>query len=323
MKQQNLGDISRESGKSKSTVSKVLRGCGGVDPETREAILCAASKVSPLIYEPKPSDIYAILPDNPKFFWHRAYEALKSSTLPIQLKLFSALRDDNGYLISQYVEEAVAAGARVLILSAHLNEALCLRLAELARSMLILQFCEYTPIPNTFFVGSDGLCDGKALAQCLPKKDDSPTNVGVLRMKLSQGSEQRVEGFLSALPPSVRVFYVDRPTNIELYASHLARSIDALGVPLDYLFCFDGMTTAACDALYKLRGKMQTRLIGFEYPPTAQKHMEAGRIAALAVQRPDEQMRKALALAEKYLRGRCYPDQKFTYVSSEIIVPER
>lgn len=320
MKQQYLGDISRESGKSVSTVSKVLRGCGGVDPDTRETILCTVARMNLPSYEPKMSDIYAILPDNPKFFWHQAYEAIKQSTLPIQLKIFSALRGDNGYLISQYVEEAVAAGARVLIISAHINETLQARLAELACSMLVIQFCEYTPISNTFFVGSNGFETGKALADSLQVEGDRPLNIGVLRMRLSQGSEQRLDGFLNALPSSVRLFSVERPSNPELYASQLARAIDALGVPLDYLFCFDGMTTAACEAIYKLRAKMQTRLLGFEYPPMAQKHMEAGRIAALAVQNPDEQMRTALSLAEEYLRKRIYPDHKMNYVGTEILL---
>ena len=112
---------------------------------------------------------------------------------------------------------------------------------------------------------------------------------------------------------------MEKPATTELYASHLARSIDALGVSLDYFFCFDGITTSACDALYKLREKMNTRLIGFECPPTAEKHWAAGRIAALAVQAPDEQMRLALSLAERYVRNRIYPDQKYCYVSSLII----
>lgn len=320
MKQQGLGDISRESGKSKATVSKVLRGCGGVDAETREAILCVAARMNSVPYEPKPSDIYAILPDNPKFFWHKAYDALKQSGLPIQLKLFSALADDNGYLISQYVEEAVAAGAKVLILSARIPEKLAQRISELATSMLILQFCEYTPISNTFFVGSDAERDGRSLAACVPSDTDRPLSIGVLRAPRAGESLQRIESFLSALPATARVFSVERPMGGELYASHLARAIDALGEPLDYLFCYDGMTAAEGDALYKLRGRMQTRLLGFEYPTAAKKHMDAGRIAALAVQRPDEQMRLALSLAQTYLRERTYPKQKMNYVTSEILL---
>ena len=147
--------------------------------------------------------------------------------------------------------------------------------------------------------------------------------VGVMTGSASLASHARIKGFLSELDPSVQIFDIPKPSVTELYASHLARTIDALGVPLDYLFCADGITTAACDALYKLRGKMNTRLLGCEYPPTAQKHMDAGRIAALVVQHPDEQMRKALALAKKYLRERSYPDQKYCYLPSDVLKGEK
>ena len=323
MKQQNLTEISRVSGKSVSTVSKALRGCGGVDAETRERIFCAAASVRSQAYEAKKTDVFVILPEKPTYFWNRVGGVLKQSSLPITLKIFSGIqKGKDEFVVASYIEEAASSGARALILSAHLNEALQSRVAELAKTMLVIQLCEYTPIPNTFFVGSDGAHDGDRLAKQLPCKTDRPINVGVLTGALSDASARRVDGFLAALPSAAQVFLIEKPTAIELCSSHLARAIDALGVPLDYLFCFDGITTAACDALYKLREKMQTRLLGFEYPPTAQKHMEAGRILALAVQRLEEQMRAALSMTERYLRTRCYPDSKYQYVPSALVVSD-
>ena len=321
MKQQNLAEISRVSGKSVSTVSKVLRGCGGVTAETREAVLNAAGEYPVGVRHSDSDEIFVILPDNPKYFWHRACAVLKESPHPITLKLFSAIRQEQGEaLVEEYIEQAVAANVRALIVAAHGNERTQNRLAELANQMLVIQLCEYTPISNTFFVGGDGRADGRALASCIPTDSDRPLNIGVMTGAISHAGAQRIEGFLSALPPTARVFFVEKPTAVELYASHLARAIDALGVSLDYFFSFDGITTAACDALYKLRGKMTAQLLGFEYPTTAEKHMEAGRIAALAVQAPDQQMRLALALAERYVRERLYPPQKYCYVPSEILV---
>lgn len=323
MKQQNLARISKASGKSVSTVSKVLRGCGGVDSETREAVFCAAAGIALAPYEPRQTDVYAVLPDNPKFFWHRAYDALRQEPMPITLKIFSSIgKNENEYLLTQYIEEAILANARVLILSAKLSESMRERLATLAKQMLIIQLCEYTPIPNTFFVGADGERDGWVLGMTIPATEDAVT-IGILTGAVSRAGEQRIAGFLAAVPSAARIFFLEKPTDIALYASHLARAVDALGVPLDYLFCFDGITTAACDALYKLRNKMNTRLLGFEYPPTAEKHMEAGRIAALAVQSPEEQMRTALALADRYLRRRVYPDRKYYYLPSQIIKNEK
>jgi len=319
MKQQNLTEISRVSGKSVSTVSKVLRGCGGVDADTREAVLCAAALSGVKPYEPTQNDIFVILPDNPKYFWRQACAWIPKSEIPVTLKLFSAIKPEQGEsLLAHYIEEAVAAGARVLILAACLPEGLRRRVEELAGRMLIIQLCEYTPIPNTFFVGSDGKRDGRELAGAVKSSSDRPLNIGIMTGAVSDASIARVEGFIQELSQNVQLFYVEKPTATELYASHLAREIDALSVPLDYFFCFDGITTAACDALYKLRNKMDAKLIGFEFPPTAQKHADGGRIAALAVQDPEEQMRRALALAERYVKERIYPDQKYCYVPSRI-----
>ena len=321
MKQQNLAEISKMSGKSRSTVSKVLRGCGGVTAETREQILCSARSLEGGTSAVRQHDIFVILPDNPKYFWHRARSILRDCKHKIALRLFSAIKQGNGEadLVERYVEEAVTAGARVLILSVYVNARLQARLAELARRMLVIQLCEYMPIPNTFFVGSNGERDGEALARYVFADSERSVNIGIMTGASSHTGRTRVEGFLKHLPSNANLFYIEKPNVIELYASHLARRIDLLDVRLDYLFCFDGITTAACDALYKLRGKMDTKLIGFEIPPTAEKHMEAGRIAALAVQAPDQQMQLALKLAERYVASRVYPDQKYCYVSSEII----
>ncbi len=324
MKQQKLTEISRVSGKSVSTVSKVLRGCGGVDADTRETVLRAASLTGGALYEPSKQDVFVILPDNPKYFWHKACAEIQKSRLSVTLKFFSAIRKEQGEaLLERYIEEATETGARALILAAHLPERLRRRVEELACRMLVIQLCEYTPSVNTFFVGSDGRQDGRALASAIQGVVDRPLHIGVMTGAVSHASIERVEGFVQGLPDHARLFYVEKPTVIELYASHLARRIDALGVPLDYFFCFDGITTAACDALYKLRSKMDTRLIGFEYPPTAQKHAEAGRIAALAVQAPDRQMQRALALAERYVKNRLFPDQKYCYVPSRIYRGEK
>jgi ABC-type sugar transport system substrate-binding protein len=265
-------------------------------------------------------EIYVILPDNPKYFWHRAYGVLKQAPCPVTLKLFSAIRQEQGEaLVEEYIEQAVASNARALIVAVHSSERLRKRLGALANHMLVIQLCEYTAISNTFFVGGDGRADGRTLASCIRTDSDRPLNIGVMTGALSHAGRERIQGFLSALPSSARVFFVEKPTVVELYASHLARAIDALDIPLDYFFSFDGITTAACDALYKLRGKMKTQLLGFEYPTTAEKHMEEGRIAALAVQAPDRQMQIALKLAERYVRERVYPDGKYCYVPSQIL----
>ncbi len=322
MKKQNLAEIAQASGKSLSTVSKVLRGCGGVSTETRNAVLNEVDGLE-LISPSQESlnhAISVILPDNPKYFWHQAYDALKASDIQANLKLFSAIRtQQDEEIVERYIEEEVLSGCRALILSSFLNERLCQRLAELARHMLIIQLCEYYPISNSFFVGSDGEKDGMRLAAMLPKETNRPLNIGILMKKASNTGEKRWEGIRKTLPENAHVFFIQSPEFSKLYSSHLARSIDALNIPLDYLFCLDGITALACEALYKLKSHMDTKLLGFEYPPTAKKYMESGLISSLVLQKPKEQMRTALSLAGQYARFGCYPETKFTFLPSELI----
>ncbi|MBR2353913.1 MAG: LacI family DNA-binding transcriptional regulator [Clostridia bacterium] len=317
MSKQSMTEIANRSGKSVSTVSKVLRNCPGVDYETREAVRAAVCAGEPLASRREGNGICVILPDNPKFFWNRALAVLggKNETL----KIYSAMhRDREDREVSLCLSQAVEAGVSAVILAALPGEELREELARLADRMLILQLCEYTPIPNTFFVGSDFYEDGLALAEAVRFDGGQCPTVGVLRPNGSVSAIERVRGFSDGLGDCAEILMIDPPEASALYASHLARTIDGSGKKLDYLFGFDGVTASACDALYKLKDRMDCRYIGFEFPPTAQKHWENGRIAALAIQSPETQMRKALSLANRYVESGIFPDEKFTRLPSEL-----
>ena len=319
MEQPNLAEISRRSGKSVATVSKVLRGCPGVTWETREAVLRAADGLS-APNRGREGAVSVILPDNPKYFWSQARAAVaeEGETLTgasVALRVYSQIEGAGGVeVVERYLREAET--ARVIVLAARPDESLQRTLRSLAEGRLILQLCEYVDVPNTFFVGSDGEADGRMLALSIPASE-RPLRIGVLRGEDSALPNARTRGFLRSLPEVVELLPVECPAPSELFSSHLARAIDALGVPLDYLFCNDGITTAACEAIHKLRDRMQTRLLGFELPGSAKKHLAAGRIAALAVQSPGEQMRMALRLGAQYLGEGRFPDRKRICLPSE------
>ncbi len=320
MKKQNMTEISQKSGRSLSTVSKVLRNCPGVDPETRAAVRSAmeGDSATELIRRGKKGQICVILPDNPKYFWHRALSVIKEKDGGIVTKIYSSInREEKDREVSLCVREAVEAGASAVILAACPEGTLRDELARLAGEMLIVQLCEYTPIPNTFYVGSDPYRDGAALARAVTAKEGCRPCVGVIRRSEISSCERRTQGFLDTLGDRARILHIDQPELSTLYASHLARAIDCVGERLDYLFCCSGMTDRVCDALYKLKGRMSARYVGFEYPPAAQKHWDAGRIAALAEQKIEEQLETALGLARIYVNEQRFPDKKFTYLPSE------
>jgi DNA-binding LacI/PurR family transcriptional regulator len=317
MDKQRITEISQKSGRSPSTVSKVLRNCPGVDPETREEIRCAVGQRSVEGLRLKGSgdkDICVILPDHPKFFWNRVLSALKEEDFPISTKVYSSVHRDRE--VSRCLGEAIDEGASAVVFGGCPGEALREELARLAKEMLILQLCEYTPIPNTFFVGSDFYGDGRALAKAVRAEGGRRPIVGLVSGGESVSDSERLRGFLDGLDGRAEIVRIPQPEVSSLYASHLARAIDGTGACLDYLFCCSGMTVADCDALYKLKGKMATKYIGFEFPQNAQKHWENGQIAALAVQEPKEEIRLALSFARRYVETRQFPDQKMTRLPS-------
>ena len=315
-----ISEISRESGKSRSTVSKVLRGCPGVTEETRRAVLRAADRIDRTRGGDSVRKICAILPDNPKYFWKPAQEALAAYENRVTLKVYSSIGNgSDSAVVARYLCEAVDAGARAIILAARPDEALRAVLSAYADRVLILQMCEYVDVPNTFFVGSDGYRDGMRLGKAVQPIGDRPARVGVPEGDGSYLSNQRIAGFLAGLPTETEVYRVKDPESPPLYSACLARAIHQVGAPLDYLFCCDGVTASACEALYKLRGTMKARLLGFEYPRAAEKYLDGGWIAALLVQDPAAQMRAAVALAERYAEGDMFPDRKFYYLQSDMI----
>ena len=315
-----ISEISKESGKSRSTVSKVLRGCPGVTEETRRVVLLAADRIDRTCKERGMREICAILPDNPKYFWKPARSVISAYTDRVSLKVYSSIGSgSDSDVVARYVRESVDAGARALILASRPDEALRAVLSEYADRVLILQMCEYVDVPNTFFIGSDGYGDGMRLGALVKPCGDRPVRVGVPYGDGSYLSDQRIGGFLKGLPPEAEVYRVKDPDNRELYSACLARAIHQIGAPLDYLFCCDGVTASACEALYKLKDTMKARLLGFEYPKAAEKYMHGGWIAALLVQDPAAQLREAIALAERYTESGMFPDRKFHYLQSNSV----
>ena len=169
MSKQSIAEISQKSGKSASTVSKVLRNCPGVDYETRQAVRLALGEDAPYERSRSRGDrggICVILPDNPKFFWKRALSALEGKEGTV--KIYSAIyRDREDREVARCLSEAIEEGVSAIILAACPGESVRRELLRLSQKMLVIQLCEYTPIPNSFFVGSDFYEDGRALAASL------------------------------------------------------------------------------------------------------------------------------------------------------------
>ena len=149
---------------SKSTLSKTLRHCGGVDTETRQRILREnpAREFAPGQYA-----VYCILPDIPNFFWKEAFHGMMdhqlSKEVPVKYNVYTKLGDTETVLL--YLEEAKRLDVRVLIIAAVLEPAVREILEELVKERLVIFLSEQEELVNSFYVGSDAYQDGYTLGR--------------------------------------------------------------------------------------------------------------------------------------------------------------
>ena len=321
MSKANLEEIAKRSGVSKSTVSRVLNNCPGVDGDLREAVIEAvrADYVATAKTE-MPADVCIILPDNPKYFWNRinAFLSQNSMGLRIRTYVYSSLTETA--VLCDYFERIEQSNIKAVIFAGYAEGEARERLTRLASTRLLIRLCEYDPIPNAFFVGANAYEDGKRLGELLVQRAQKVPARGVVLIRRGEpyNCRLREQGFLEAVGESLCVEQVEAPKDFRLWSSHLARALSGIAERFDYVFCSDGVTVPSCEAIRKLRLGRRIGYFGFEAPQSAEPYLESGEICALIVQDPAEQTRVALSLCKKYLEQHLYPDRKMTYISSKL-----
>lgn len=147
---------------SKSTVSRVLRHCGGVDTELRNEILRAAADGEN--YAVGVCDIYVILPQVPKYFWQRAYDGVARRTYePYRMKLNICTKSTDSETALFYLDEAEKMGAQVIIIAMQATSTLRDRLEVLAKDRLVILLTEFFENENCFYIGGDPIEEGRAV----------------------------------------------------------------------------------------------------------------------------------------------------------------
>ena len=166
MKDYRLTQLAQELGVSKSTVSKVLNHCGGVDTELRRRILRSAKAFA----EDSTADtctVYGILPDTPSFFWREMRRGLadgvKNEPHTCKCNIYSELHDEETVL--SYLAEAERMNVQVIIIAASVTPAIHEKLTALRPGRLILLLSEYYALANAFYVGSDAYRDGQEMGR--------------------------------------------------------------------------------------------------------------------------------------------------------------
>lgn len=183
---------------NKSTVSKVLRHCSGVDSELREMILMQVGSV----YQRQVNgcDIYCIIPDNPKWFWSELErgltERIERMNYTCKLNIYSKLEDEN--VILHYLEEARLLEARVVVLTAKITDRILEKIEELNRTALVILLSEYESLINCPYVGSDPVQEGRQMGQAYLEHYGQRQLI-VIDDGLHGNCERRIQGFMTQL----------------------------------------------------------------------------------------------------------------------------
>ena len=311
MDSDKLKAIAKQSGTTIATARRVLGHCSGIAVETREAVLRAQCELNqPTVHSERL--LHLILPDNPKFFWHKALSVVNGYFFdpPLKLSFYPSLQQHSQ--LAAYLEPLENKEGRVLILAADLDDACLEKIARIAEHSLVIQLCHHTPLPNTVYVGADAYADGVRLGEYAARHRF--THVAALRRPQSHTITERCRGFIDGF--GAPVITVDEPEEGPLYASMLARTLAPLG-DLDLVFSAGGRTAETCRALYKLRSGI--RCLGFELSPQLQKMTEKSAVLALMNQDIAAQTRTALELAIAYLRDGTRPTTEYRTIPSKLI----
>lgn len=179
---------------SRSTVSRVLRHCGGVDTELRNEILKAVAESGN--YAVGACDIYVVLPQVPKYFWERAYDGVARQTCePYRMKLNICTKSTDSETALFYLDEAEKMGARVIIIAMQATKMLKERLEALAKDRLVILLSEYFENESCFYVGGDPLEEGRAVGR-LWREYYADTEPMILDFYENTNTSLRTEGFV-------------------------------------------------------------------------------------------------------------------------------
>ncbi len=308
MKSDELRRIAEHSGTSVSTVRRVLSHCAGITEETRRSVIDALdAQHSADGYSPS-RRVHIILPDNPKFFWHRAFDVFNSHPFspPAQFSFYPSLAQHD--VLKTYLEPLLTEEHSVLIYSANLDAAERSLVERIAVHSLVIQLGEYTPLPGTVFVGSDSYGDGIRLGQLAAAHIQKP-HVALLSRRENANMCERCRGFVDGLGEGATIHRLTEPEEQPLYASLLARLLSDVHDNLDFVFSPSGRTAELCQALHKLRGQTSARAIGYELSPQLKKQQNGSSLFAVMEQNIAEQTRIALRLTDAYLSEGILPEQ--------------
>ena len=325
-----LARLASELDVSRSTVSKVLRHCFGVNTETRQRVLRAAKGINEL----RPTgtcSVYCIIPDMPSFFWQEMWRGIGDAITRhgpgaesvVKCNAYSRLYDEETVL--SYLDEAEYMDARCVIIAAAATDAVKKRVSALCAdtSRFVILLSEYADIQNAFYVGADSYGDGRRMAEHAMKYMRNLTyrpDIFMLSLGSNFNISERINGFrdaLSGYSPVTLPLDPERMYSPKTLPSYLASLMTDV-VPGDresLLYVPMGLPALSL-ALKKSGLGDKVRCFCHDIRPEQGQWTPDGTIAYRCTQDIYNQGFTAVDLAFGYLKNRVYPDNKRVIVES-------
>ncbi len=324
MNNKQIHKIADATNTSVATVSKVINHCYGVSSELRERVFLQSDKLVGKQTPKKPVMIYVIIPEVPNFFWNCELLSPKNPEITIKYNCYSRLGDDN--TVIRYLNEAISLNADVIIIATQNNAEIENTVRNLANDKLIIFLTEQHNIVNTFYVGSNPEKDGEILAENVLKHHDRSSKMLVLRdisPNKNTNSSSRFNAFIKTVDNKIAfdVFNIALKIGSPSFASSIAMALSPAFEKEHYssIAFFNGFAPNVCCAIQKLKLPYKVNCFGFENSPQNQKWADAGFLKVVISQNFKEQLETALAFAEQYIKTQNYPNQKYTFVNSDLI----
>ena len=305
---------------SKSTISKALNHCYGVNSNLRERILNDYSHLGTRknISE---IDMYVIVPETPRYFWKCRLPKASNPSVKVKYNIITSVGDIS--VILHYLKEAEDLGAKVIVLVSPGHPEVEKEIERLSQGRLIIYLNSFNETKNTFFIGPDPIKEGEDLAELCIKHHPKSSRLLVLTSNSnykSLKSRNRFSGFFNKIEGIVQYDIISIPkyTKSPSFPAAISRILNEYLQNSDFgsVVCFDGITTKVCSALRKLKNVTGHNALcfGFENNPQNEPFAESGILKAIIYSNFQEQLIAAGKAAEEYLINGSHPSSKYVFL---------
>ncbi len=313
--------ISDELGYSKSTVSRALNNCGGVDIATKERIIDAALKYGYRRY--LSADIGIVMPAVPRCFWKNAQILLMNKLEKVGVEkrvfLYPGRYDVEDAL--RCVTEAIDCGISVLVAAVPDTKEIREKLEEYSDKLLIILFEEDVEVKNAFYVGENHFESGYKLISTYMDNFKGRNRFVSVCGRESNVVQLRLDGIKKFLAEKDFLLKeMNIPMNKNAGASVIARMLNEIKEETDCVICLDDGLAQVYSGIYKLKMGGKIHCIGFDKGGISEEDIKNKIIKLNCCCDLELQITSTAEYVKKYIEDNMYPDKKYNYIKEKFIM---